>query len=58
LIRPAVQGTVTETQKKFWSTKDPGQKPFTYQVDFFTDYAGSQACLCYSVLISSSETAD
>ena len=24
-------GVVTETGKKFWSTKDPGQKPFTYQ---------------------------
>ena len=24
-------GTVKETMKKFWSTKDAGQKPFTYQ---------------------------
>ena len=24
-------GTVVETNKKFWSTKDPGQKPFGYQ---------------------------
>jgi FKBP-type peptidyl-prolyl cis-trans isomerase len=23
-------GSVKETSKKFWSTKDPGQKPFTY----------------------------
>merc|ERR1712050_455036 len=23
-------GTVQETSKKFWSTKDAGQKPFTY----------------------------
>mmetsp|Transcript_23184 Transcript_23184/g.37057 ORF Transcript_23184/g.37057 Transcript_23184/m.37057 type:complete len:118 (+) Transcript_23184:81-434(+) len=23
-------GVVTETGKKFWSTKDPGQQPFTY----------------------------
>ncbi len=23
-------GTVKETNKKFWSTKDPGQKPFEY----------------------------
>jgi len=23
-------GSVKETGKKFWSTKDPGQKPFTY----------------------------
>lgn len=23
-------GVVEETGKKFWSTKDPGQKPFTY----------------------------
>merc|ERR1719473_390912 len=23
-------GVVKETGKKFWSTKDPGQKPFTY----------------------------
>lgn len=25
------KGTVKETGKVFWSTKDPGQKPFTYQ---------------------------
>ena len=24
-------GIVKETDKKFWSTKDPGQQPFTYQ---------------------------
>ena len=24
-------GTVKQTMKKFWSTKDAGQKPFTYQ---------------------------
>ena len=24
-------GVVAETQKKFWSTKDAGQQPFTYQ---------------------------
>merc|ERR1712232_1375336 len=24
-------GVVKETGKKFWSTKDPGQKPFQYQ---------------------------
>mmetsp|Transcript_14600 Transcript_14600/g.30873 ORF Transcript_14600/g.30873 Transcript_14600/m.30873 type:complete len:117 (-) Transcript_14600:326-676(-) len=24
-------GIVKETGKKFWSTKDPGQQPFTYQ---------------------------
>ena len=24
------KGTVAETSKVFWSTKDPGQKPFTY----------------------------
>jgi len=24
-------GVVVETGKKFWSTKDPGQEPFTYQ---------------------------
>ena len=24
-------GVVKETGKKFWSTKDPGQNPFTYQ---------------------------
>ena len=23
-------GIVKETDKKFWSTKDPGQQPFTY----------------------------
>merc|ERR1712216_967397 len=24
-------GTVKQTMKKFWSTKDPGQQPFSYQ---------------------------
>ena len=24
-------GVVKETGKKFWSTKDPGQEPFSYQ---------------------------
>ena len=24
-------GVVKESGKKFWSTKDPGQQPFTYQ---------------------------
>lgn len=24
-------GVVKETGKKFWSTKDPGQQPFTYK---------------------------
>merc|ERR1719261_946710 len=24
-------GVVQQTGKKFWSTKDPGQEPFTYQ---------------------------
>ena len=24
-------GVIKETGKKFWSTKDPGQEPFTYQ---------------------------
>ena len=24
-------GVIKETGKKFWSTKDPGQQPFTYQ---------------------------
>ena len=24
-------GTVKQNEKKFWSTKDPGQQPFTYQ---------------------------
>ncbi|KNC82314.1 peptidyl-prolyl isomerase FKBP12 [Sphaeroforma arctica JP610] len=24
-------GVIKETGKKFWSTKDPGQKPFSYQ---------------------------
>ncbi len=24
-------GVVQETGKKFWSTKDPGQQPFSYQ---------------------------
>lgn len=28
-------GIVKETGKKFWSTKDAGQQPFTYQVGSF-----------------------
>lgn len=24
-------GVIKETGKKFWSTKDPGQEPFSYQ---------------------------
>ena len=24
-------GVIKETGKKFWSTKDPGQQPFSYQ---------------------------
>ena len=29
--RSQATGIVKETEKKFWSTKDPGQSPFTYK---------------------------
>ena len=33
-------GVVKETDKKFWSTKDPGQQPFTYNAG-----VGSATCV-------------
>jgi len=39
-------GTVVETDKKFWSTKDAGQKPFTYQAGVGGVITGwDQGCL-------------
>merc|ERR1711918_315968 len=39
-------GIVKETGKKFWSTKDPGQKPFTYQAGVGGVITGwDQGCL-------------
>jgi len=39
-------GVVKETGKKFWSTKDPGQKPFTYQAGVGKVITGwDQGCL-------------
>merc|ERR1711918_129604 len=39
-------GIVKETGKKFWSTKDPGQKPFTYQAGVGKVITGwDQGCL-------------
>merc|ERR1712061_334237 len=39
-------GTVEETGKKFWSTKDPGQQPFTYQAGVGKVITGwDQGCL-------------
>mmetsp|Transcript_21905 Transcript_21905/g.43486 ORF Transcript_21905/g.43486 Transcript_21905/m.43486 type:complete len:117 (+) Transcript_21905:47-397(+) len=39
-------GVIVETQKKFWSTKDPGQKPFTYQAGVGGVITGwDQGCL-------------
>ena len=39
-------GIVRETNKKFWSTKDPGQKPFTYEAGVGKVIAGwDQGCL-------------
>lgn len=31
MVKVHATGVVKETGKKFWSTKDPGQSPFTYQ---------------------------
>merc|ERR1711920_788218 len=43
-------GTVEETGKKFWSTKDPGQQPFTYQAGVGKVITGwDQGCLGMSV---------
>merc|ERR1712050_656394 len=39
-------GTVMETGKKFWSTKDPGQRAFTYQAGVGNVITGwDQGCL-------------
>merc|ERR1739845_7785 len=39
-------GIVKETNKKFWSTKDPGQKPFTYKAGVGKVITGwDQGCL-------------
>mmetsp|Transcript_4603 Transcript_4603/g.9424 ORF Transcript_4603/g.9424 Transcript_4603/m.9424 type:complete len:120 (-) Transcript_4603:163-522(-) len=39
-------GVVKETGKKFWSTKDPGQQPFTYQAGVGGVITGwDQGCL-------------
>mmetsp|Transcript_67386 Transcript_67386/g.152378 ORF Transcript_67386/g.152378 Transcript_67386/m.152378 type:complete len:119 (+) Transcript_67386:80-436(+) len=39
-------GVIKETGKKFWSTKDPGQKPFTYQAGVGKVITGwDQGCL-------------
>merc|ERR1740121_2216731 len=39
-------GGVKETGKKFWSTKDPGQQPFTYKAGVGAVITGwDQGCL-------------
>merc|ERR1739845_203471 len=39
-------GVVRETGKKFWSTKDPGQQPFSYQAGVGQVITGwDQGCL-------------
>merc|ERR1712161_142674 len=39
-------GVVQQTGKKFWSTKDPGQQPFTYQAGVGGVITGwDQGCL-------------
>ena len=39
-------GTVAQTGKQFWSTKDPGQQPFTYQAGLNQVIVGwDQGCL-------------
>ena len=39
-------GVVQQTGKKFWSTKDPGQQPFTYQAGVGKVIKGwDQGCL-------------
>jgi FKBP-type peptidyl-prolyl cis-trans isomerase len=43
-------GVVKETGKKFWSTKDPGQKPFTYDAGVGGVIKGwDQGCLGMAV---------
>lgn len=39
-------GTIQETNKKFWSTKDPGQKPFTFKAGVGQVIAGwDEGCM-------------
>ena len=43
-------GVIKETGKKFWSTKDPGQQPFTYQAGVGGVIKGwDQGCLGMTV---------
>eukprot|EP00434_Breviolum_minutum_P009456 symbB.v1.2.008328.t1/scaffold520.1/size192860/11 len=43
-------GVVKETGKKFWSTKDPGQKPFSYEAGMGKVITGwDQGCLGMTV---------
>ncbi|EGB08636.1 hypothetical protein AURANDRAFT_8640, partial [Aureococcus anophagefferens] len=43
-------GVVKETGKKFWSTKDPGQQPFSYQAGVGGVIKGwDQGCLGMTV---------
>ena len=43
-------GVIKETGKKFWSTKDPGQQPFTYQAGVGGVITGwDQGCLGMTV---------
>lgn len=43
-------GVIVETSAKFWSTKDPGQKPFQYQAGVGGVITGwDQGCLGMSV---------
>ena len=41
------KGTVAETSKVFWSTKDPGQKPFTYDAGVGAVITGASSRVCH-----------
>jgi len=45
-VKVHATGTVEETGKKFWSTKDPGQQPFSYKAGVGSVITGwDQGCL-------------
>lgn len=45
-VKVHATGVVQQTSKKFWSTKDPGQQPFTYQAGVGQVITGwDQGCL-------------
>ena len=50
-------GVVKETGKKFWSTKDPGQQPFSYQAGVGQVERSHAQCLPALLPVRSEEAA-